>query len=115
MIYNQFYIDRDTLLNFWETADDILKLDLNNYGYRINGQDNQEYKKLGIQSSMGTKFRLVDNNNNETYITLGKTGIFELDLTNFSRAFIKEIYVIIPLEGFIPKFVLVDVIKQGGN
>ena len=63
--------------------------------------------KLGIQGPAGTRFRL--NGSNSSWITIGKYGIYELDLTN--------------LGGFINSLefenanqnIVVDIVYEGGS
>ena len=41
--------------------------------------------QLGIQSIPGTKFILGGSNAADNYITIGSTGIFEMDFNNFAN------------------------------
>lgn len=56
----------------------------NYYGQLVSGNIFQDYgtiTHLGIQAPPGTMFRL---NNGESWITVGSTGIYELDLSGLS-------------------------------
>ena len=97
----------------------------NNYpnyeGYNLilaNGNIFDNYKsitQLGIQAPSGVKFKLNKSNN---WITIGKTGIYELDLTGMG--FISAIRFSLPeLETFINADsnarLLIDIIYEEGE
>lgn len=114
MIHNQIYKNKQDLDNIWEYASEKDRLFYKAYGVQLNQLKDQQYKKIGIQTQPGVKIKLIDNNESETDIIIGITGIFELDLTNIDMYYIKEIRLFYnPDEKF--NFILIDLLREGGN
>lgn len=71
---------------------------------------NKMYNKIGIQAHAGTKFRITDNNFLTHNIIIGRTGIFELDLSDQIYYFITQIEIMEKPER--STFVLIDLIEK---
>lgn len=98
MVYKQIYKTHD---------------DLSSAGKLTLMDNSLKCKKLGIQGNPGTRFTLVDNFNQSSDITLGLTGIFELNLINIPELYITKI--IYQNQEKIPSFILIDILGEEGG
>lgn len=113
MIHNQIYKNKQDLNNIWNASEKDQSY-YKAHGIQLNQLRDQQYKKIGIQTQPGMKIKLIDNNESETDIVIGVTGIFELDLTNIDMYYIKEIRLFYdPDKKF--NFILIDLLREGGN
>lgn len=70
---------------------------------------NVTIKQIGIQTQPGVVLKINDNGN----IVIGKTGIYEIDLSDTNAEISKIQY--IKTSGVTVKFIILDAVYEGGN
>ena len=102
MAHVQIYIEKSEIQNKKNTN----LIDIGNSA----SSSYKTYKQIGIQAKPHTKFKLIDNKDQINFVELGKTGIFELNLTDINDYGIKQIILIEYPEN--PSFILIDLIES---